>query len=259
MRHRGSSRPGDAAVGGKLTADLKSEGFIGAEQQDRGAVEVEGQRKLPDVVGELTRRVPLTRATIVRILSDIDRLEQVKLNPARFVDQVERAMKEALYAEEGECIVYRPTGDSWGAELFKTWHRDETIAKPAWVVDVTKSVTDRIVCDSGIEKKFALFLEDRADVSLFLKLPHWFKIDTPLHGYNPDWAFVREQPEGTNLYLVRETKGTDKLEELQSESEGWKIKFGTAHLEELKVDYFWGNDPNVLIETSPDYGVSGGA
>lgn len=237
----------------KHVATVDTEGITSGDTQDRGTVAVNGVRKLPDVVGELTRRVPLTRATIVRILSEIATLDQVKLNPSVFMDQVERAMKEALYAQEAEGIVYKPTGESWRAELFKEWHQAETIAPTSMVVDVTKSITDKIVCDSGIEKTFAQFLEGREDVPLFIKLPHWFKIDTPLHGYNPDWAFVRQHPEGKYLYLVRETKGTDKLEELQWESEGWKIKFGTAHFDELKVDYFWGNDPRVLIEVSPEF------
>lgn len=232
--------------------DISVEGITASDTQDRGTFEVDGDRKLPDVVGELTRRVPLTRATIVRILSEIDNLDQVKLNPSVFIDQVERAMKEALYAQEAEGIVYTPTGDSWQAELFKEWHQSETIAPASMVVDVTKSITDKIVCDSGIEKTFAQFLENRPDVPLFIKLPHWFKIDTPLHGYNPDWAFVREKPEGKYLYFVRETKGTDKFKALQWESEGWKIKFGTAHFERLKVDFAWGNDPQLLIEVSPE-------
>ena len=237
----------------KHVVDINTQGITSGGTQDRGTAEVDGVRKLPDVVGELTRRVPLTRATIVRILSEIDDINQVKLNPSVFIDQVERAMKEALYACEAEGIVYRPTGESWRAELFNEWHQAETITPASMVVDVTKSITDKIVCDSGIEKTFAQFLEDRDDVLLFLKLPHWFKIDTPLHGYNPDWAFVREHPEGTYLYLVRETKGADNLEELQWESEGWKIKFGTAHFQALKVDYSWGNDPNVLVEISTNY------
>ena len=192
----------------KNVAEIDSEGIASVDTQDRGTVAVNGVRKLPDVVGELTRRVPLTRATVVRVLSEIDNLDQVKLNPSVFMDQVERAMKEALYAEEAEGIVYKPTGESWRAEQFREWHQSETIAPASMVVDVTKSITDKIVCDSGIEKSFAQFLEDRDDVPLFIKCPHWFKIDTPLHGYNPDWALVREHPEGKYLYLVRETKGT---------------------------------------------------
>ena len=51
-------------------------------------------------------------------------------------------------------------------------------------------------------------------------------------------------------YLVRETKGTDDIEKLQWESEGWKIKFGKAHFDAIGVDYAFGHDPKALIEPS---------
>jgi type III restriction enzyme len=236
----------------KTEVDIKREGVTAGDARDRGTVEVEGARKLPDVVGELSRRIPLSRATIVRILKTIDNLDQVKLNPSVFIDQVEAAINEALYNEVAKGIVYTPQGDGrWSAELFKTAHQDETVAKSDFVVVVSKSVTDRVVCDSKVEVAFAQFLEQCEDVPLFLKLPHWFKIDTPLGSYNPDWAFVRKEPQGEYLYLVRETKGTDVIENLQWETEGWKIQFGEAHFHALKVDYFFHNDPKVLIEVSP--------
>ena len=47
---------------------------------------------------------------------------------------------------------------------------------------------------------------------------------------------------------MRETKGTDDIEKLQWESEGWKIKFGEAHFNALEVDYAFGHDPEVLVE-----------
>ena len=46
------------------------------------------------------------------------------------------------------------------------------------------------------------------------------------------------------------------IENLQWETEGWKIKFGEAHFNALKVDYFFGHDPEVLVELSPDYPAS---
>ena len=52
----------------KTEVNIKAEGVGAGDSRDRGAVEVEGARKLPDVVGELSRRVPLSRATVVRIL-----------------------------------------------------------------------------------------------------------------------------------------------------------------------------------------------
>ena len=64
-----------------------------------------------------------------------------------------------------------------------------------------------MIVDSNIERDFAETLdsEAREDVKLFVKLPSWFKIETPIGTYNPDWAIVKQGDE--KLYLVRETKG----------------------------------------------------
>ena len=59
---------------------------------------------------------------------------------------------------------------------------------------------------------------------------------------------MRKEDAGDYLYLVRETKGTDKLEKLQWEAEGWKIKFGKAHFNALNVDYDFHWDPAVAVE-----------
>ena len=204
-------------------------------------------RQLPDVVGELCRRLPLSRATVVRILRDCHRLDQLPVNPSVFMDQVERAINNALYDQVAHSIIYTPVGDRWSAELFVK--QKESVAPI--VIPVSKSITDKVVCDSIVEQKFAEFLDSREDVPLFIKLPDWFKIPTPLGNYNPDWAFVREMPEGTHLYLVRETKGANDIKELRFESEGWKIEFGEAHFEKaLHVDFFFGSNPRVLVEPS---------
>lgn len=237
----------------KATVEFKSSGVSANESHSKEAVEVEGARRMPDVVGELTRRVALSRATIIRILRSIENLDQVRVNPAVFIDHVAAAMNEALYAQVAEGIVYSPLGDErWSADLFVDAQQEETVAKPDRVVAVTKSIVDQVVCDSDVEVTFAKFLEAQSDVKLFLKLPGWFLIPTPLGNYNPDWALVRETPEGDRLYLVRETKGTDSIEKLQWESEGWKIKFGEAHFRAIDVDFMFHKDPNVLIEMSPD-------
>lgn len=224
---------------------------VGAGQtQDHGTIEIDGERRLPDVVGELSRRVPLSRATIVRILKEIDNLEQVEVNPSIFMDRVAAAMSEALYDQVTDGIVYKREGDGFLASMFEKLHLDETMVKSEFVVPVSKSVTDKVICDSKVEVGFARFLEARDDVPLFLKLPEWFVISTPLGNYNPDWAFVRHEGESDSLYLVRETKGTSTIEDLQWETEGWKIKFGEAHFRAIDVDYAFGQDPETLIQAS---------
>jgi len=81
-------------------------------------------------------------------------------------------------------------------------------------------------------------LEKDARVKLYVKLPRWFEVRTPIGGYNPDWAIVMDTGEGQDrLYLVRETKPSTNLDDLRPD-EGRKIKCGRKHFNEtLGVDY----------------------
>ena len=98
---------------------------------------------------------------------------------------------------------------------------------------------------------------EHADAPLFVKLPDWFKIPTPLGNYNPDWATLREEQAGQFLSRARD-KGWLRHREAPVRSQGWKIKFGEAPYGALKVDYFFHHDPKALIEVSPDYAKRGG-
>ena len=40
--------------------------------------------------------------------------------------------------------------------------------------------------------EFAKGFERSDDIKLYAKLPGWFKVDTPLGTYNPDWAVLIE-------------------------------------------------------------------
>ena len=42
---------------------------------------------------------------------------------------------------------------------------------------------------------------------VYVKLPSWFKIETPIGSYNPDWAVVINEFDEERLYFVVETKG----------------------------------------------------
>lgn len=77
-------------------------------------------------------------------------------------------------------------------------------------------------------------LDSNENVRLFVKLPSWFKIDTPIAPYNPDWAFVTEREQ--KLYFVRESKGTLDTAERRTK-ENQKIACGRKHFETIGVDY----------------------
>ena len=78
-------------------------------------------------------------------------------------------------------------------------------------------------------------MDRREDVLLFVKLPWWYKIDTPVGKYNPDWAIALK--DGDVVYIIRETKGTTNLDKLPFEMEKTKIISGMAHFQELGVNY----------------------
>ena len=89
-----------------------------------------------------------------------------------------------------------------------------------------------------IERPFAEALEHDARVKLYVKLPRWFEVRTPIGGYNPDWAIVMDMGEGQDrLYLVRETKGSINLDDLRPD-ERRKIECGKKHfVDALGVNY----------------------
>ena len=98
-----------------------------------------------------------------------------------------------------------------------------------------------VVIDSRIERDFALALEKMGEVKLFVKLPDWFTVSTPIGQYNPDWAILvqRQDPFGDpteTLYLVRETKGTLDPEQRRG-TENMKITCAKRHFATIDVDY----------------------
>ena len=71
-------------------------------------------------------------------------------------------------------------------------------------------------------------------MKLFLKLPNWFTVTTPIGEYNPDWAIVKYDQ--SKVYLVRETKGNKDRSKLRP-SEAEKIICGEKHFKTLGVSF----------------------
>ena len=208
---------------------------------EMGEVELVGERTVPDLAGEITKRVNLSRATVSRILGDCDRLSEARNNPAVFIDQVVQALDDALFEQIALGIVYHPTGERWRAERLENTYPATSVSRH--ILEVTKSITDKVALDSNIEVEFAKYLEDDPEILLYIKLPSWFKVDTPIAAYNPDWAIVRDGPEGVRLYLVGETKGGDDFEKLRWEHEKFKIICGGHHFTAIDVPFKYGKNP----------------
>jgi len=116
------------------------------------------------------------------------------------------------------------------------WAYDECDLMPQTRRDVEKRAAQilRIEEQTAVEREFARKLDEREDIKLFVKLPSWFKVDTPVGEYNPDWAIVKH--DGHTLYLVRETKGTRDSFKLRTVEDD-KVRCGQRHFETLGVPF----------------------
>ena len=215
--------------------------------------------QLPDVVTYLESHTNLTRKTVVRILLGLgDKLEAFKNNPQRFIELAGEAIRKQMRLAIVKGITYHRIGDDefYAQKLFqeediKGYLQDKYASlgvnipkddvkdfiKHNNMVVVGKSVYDHIVFDSETEFLFAKRLEGNDDVKLYAKLPDWFKIDTPLGSYNPDWAILIDKDDGVGeqLYFVVETKSSMFSDDLR-EAERAKIDCGKAHFEALSKD-----------------------
>lgn len=70
---------------------------------------------------------------------------------------------------------------------------------------------------------------------MYVKLPNWFKIDTPIGAYHPDWALVVDKDGEEKLYFVLETKGTNWEGGLGPE-EAAKIDFDRKHFQAIHTN-----------------------
>ncbi|MCP9448324.1 MAG: hypothetical protein NNA22_12245, partial [Nitrospira sp.] len=213
------------AKGGVITTALNV-----AEEQP-----VYGVRALPDILAYLQNETELTRSTLVRILKESGRLADVFRNPQRFLDQTAAILKHELHRLLVDGIKYeRMPGHGGDAEWEMLLFKNEELVNYLSALQVNKSIYEYVVYDSEVERAFARKLDQREDIKLFVKLPVWFKVDTPLGEYNPDWAIVKHGDQ--TIYLVRETKGTRDFLKLRT-SEADKVRCGHKHFEALGVPF----------------------
>ncbi len=192
-------------------------------------------RPVPDLLSYLQNETELTRSTLVRILKESGRLAEFFVDPQRFMDSVAAILKHELHRLLVDGIKYeRIPGSGSEAEWEMMLFKNEELINYLTALQVNKSVYEYVVYDHDVERKFAQQLDKREDIKLFVKLPAWFQIDTPVGKYNPDWAILKHDDQ--KLYLVRETKSTHNFLKLRT-SEADKVRCGQRHFESLGVSF----------------------
>jgi len=204
---------------------------VGTAQEQVSHVNIQ----LPDLLAYLQNETELTRSTLVRILKESSRLGEFFNNPQRFMDAVAAILKYELHRLLVDGIKYeRIPGSGPDAEWEQMLFKNEELINYLTALQVNKSVYEYVVYGSDVEREFARRLDEREDIKLFVKLPGWFEIDTPVGKYNPDWAILKH--DGQALYLVRETKSTKDFLKLRT-TERDKVLCGKQHFEEIGVSF----------------------
>lgn len=189
----------------------------------------------PDIVSFLQNETNLTRRSIVEILRRSGRLPDFKRNPNKFIEQAADVIKRRMRLFIVDGVKYERIGEEavYCQELFQDEELYGYLTQN--MIESSKGVYDHVVYDSDTEREFAQRLDQSDDVKIYAKLPAWFKIDTPLGSYNPDWAVLVERDGEDRLFFVVETKGGLLPGALRA-TEAAKIDCGQAHFKALGTD-----------------------
>jgi type III restriction enzyme len=238
-----------------------------------------GQR-LPDVVQLVEDQLQygkfplqLTRPTIANIVREIlnyakrDYARHVLDDPDRWARIVAKAIRVETIEQMVSGIAYEPMDEAtwWDAEVvfleveFKNPPQPQpgdpdpksgVVAAP----EDGANLYDHLDYDSHVERTFAAQLENNRDhVKLFTKLPRRFRVRTPVGEYSPDWAIVYGDNGAQRLYLVRETKDTRNLDDLDW-GEAMRIRFAKLHFDAApvgQVDFEYTTDKHGLLIGTP--------
>ena len=168
----------------------------------------ESDIELPDLLTDLQDKTQLTRRSLVRILTESERLDDFKRNPQQFIDLAAEAINRTKRLAIVDGIKYQRIGDEdyYAQELFEQEELTGYL-KNMLAVRTSRSTNTSSTIREQSEPS-PKQLEKNEAVKVYAKLPGWFTIPTPLGPYNPDWAVLVEKDGTERLYFVVETKSS---------------------------------------------------
>lgn len=222
--------------------DLRQEGISHLERKVNTTDIAETYDVLPDILRLISTETQLKRSTIANIIEKSGRGKDFLNNPQAFYEKVLDIITRNRHALAIDGIRYvKLDGEEYYVqEVFDSAELIANLDRNA--IQVSNSVYDYVIYDSGIESKFAQSLDNDPDVKMFFKIPSRFKVETPIGSYNPDWAVFLEQNGEQKLYFVLETKGTADLFDLRA-PEKLKIHCAKRHFDSLGNEVQFPQEP----------------
>jgi type III restriction enzyme len=193
-----------------------------------------------DLVEELSENTGLGYPTLFRIVEGITNHEHFVKNPPQYIHQAAAIIRNIELDEMLRGLDYHLTGDNFPFS-FDDFVRN--VSEKAYVATPKRGVFDKMLIDSDVERTFAKTADLDDAIICFLKLPSYYKINTPIGEYEPDFGLVMKRKslksgQESEFYFVIETKGTNDITDKKALTEGevYKIKCAMKHFEALGVE-----------------------
>ena len=199
-----------------------------------------------NLIDRAAKETGLTRPTLNKVfkwLSDRQK-ETIFTNPEGFAGIFINEINEELADHIAERIQFTVSADplDWGYDLDDLFPASKDFPQKELVPASAAGLYDHIQIDSDVELRFVeQRLNEDQQVVFYFKFPPKFKLEFPriIGDYNPDWGIARyrDADRAFTLELVRETKGSTEIENLQFSSEKRKIRCALKVFETLGIDY----------------------
>jgi len=192
-----------------------------------------------DLIKVISENTGLCASSALMILKSVEP-ENIIKNPPLFIQKASTIIKNIELEEMLRGLDYHLTN-----EIFPFDFDDfvKQVDSAQYLDTPNRGFYNRMLVDSFVESRFAEQTDMDNEVICFMKLPAYYKIQTPIGEYNPDFGIVMKRKSlkdgnESEFYFVIETKGTNDINDKKSlkESEIYKIQCALKHFATLGVD-----------------------
>lgn len=199
-----------------------------------------------DLVEELSKNTSVSHTALLKIAGGLNNYNEVIKNPLQYIQKAEVLIRNIELDEMLRGLEYHLTGEKYSNSSGKT-EVDELFPNYALSIDKNrvietpvKGVFDKMTADSEAERQFIIAAENNPAVICFLKFPSWYKIETPVGEYIPEFGAVMktESQKSKNeiecCFVIEARKNNDKKR--LKESVDYKIRCAMKHFAALDVN-----------------------
>jgi len=219
--------------------------FINEKRADTTIQETKHTFPVQNIIQKVGKETGLTFQTVMTIYKELrpELKDHIFNNPDGFVIFLSRVLNEVLAKHISERVEFIEKSNNYNLSVDDLFPKtlkfvQRRIAEPG---KESNSLYSIVPIDSDTEHYFwERRLHEKEKVVAYFKFPSNYRIDFPkvIGNYNPDWGVIYENEKGqTKLKIVRETKGTANIENLQHESEKNKIACAKRFFEKLQIPY----------------------